>query len=102
MYVLFWQSAILSWIILATIVVSRVGTCLHMVSPLLFWESPSEHLCTDRHQYRLFTWRLCITVSTFLAYTCYTTPAYQKLIKMVQLVAPPLANHVGITYMKLI
>ncbi len=29
MFVSFWQSAILSWIILATIVVSPVGTCLH-------------------------------------------------------------------------
>ncbi len=30
MFVFFWQSAILSWIILATIVVSPVETCLHM------------------------------------------------------------------------
>ncbi len=29
----------------------------------------------------------------------YTTPAYQKLIKMLQLAVPPLANHVGTTDM---
>ncbi len=36
------------------------------------WESPSEPLCTDRHQYRLFTWRLCIIETTIQLYSCGT------------------------------